>query len=301
MSPTWTDSFSFVMGAVRRRDLAILALVKDESARKRIDHTFFFEWSGGEWAGSERALAWGVVGMSVCAQPIEQVLALGENGQVWCCGSGDLHEEHVHRDGDGRPRHALRGIRAIGGRAYVVGMDRQAYRREGVGLWVPIDRGARPAPGGPVVGFEAVDGFAENEIYAVGWDGAIWSYDADHWSELPSPTNLVLSDVCCAGDGLVYACSRRGGLIRGRGQRWEVVENSITSDDIWSLAWYREKLYFSTMRGVYALEGDAIVPVAMGADPPATCFNLSTRDGVLWSIGAKDVMAFDGETWTRID
>jgi hypothetical protein len=300
VSPIWTDSFSFVMGAVRRRGLAILALVKDASIQKRIEHTFFFEWSEGEWAGSETALPWGVVGMTVCTHPIEQVLALGENGQVWCCGSGDVHEERVHA-ADAELRHALRGIRAIGGRAYAVGMDRQAFRREATGLWLPIDRGARPTPGGPVAGFEAVDGFTENEIYAVGWNGAIWSYDGDRWSEIASPTNLILNDVCCAGDGVAYACSQRGGLLRGRGRRWEPIENPTTSDDIWRLAWYRDRLYLSTMRAVYALEGDEIVPVAMGDDPPATCFHLSTRDDVLWSIGAKDVMAFDGENWARID
>ena len=34
---------------------------------------------------------------------------------------------------------------------------------------------------------------------------------------------------------------------------------------------------------------------------PKTCYRLSADDGVLWSIGAKDVLAFDGKTWTRIN
>src|SRR5437899_648574 len=145
MPGVWTDSYSFVTGAVRRPHLAVLALVKDTTAEKKIDHTFYFEWNRGQWAGDETALPWGVVRMTVATHPIEQVLALGEDGQVWCCGSGDIHEETIRTaDSDPRRRGPLRAIRAISGRAYAVGMDRQAYRREAAGRWVTIDDGARP-------------------------------------------------------------------------------------------------------------------------------------------------------------
>jgi hypothetical protein len=301
MPGVWTDAYSFVTGAVRHPGLSVLALVKDATNEKMIDHTFFFEWDRGEWVGSETALPWGVVRMTVCTDPIEQVLALGEDGQVWCCGSGDVHEEIIRTtNSDPRRRGPLRGIRAIAGRAYAVGMDRQAYRRDGASMWAAVDDGARPGSG-QVVGFEAVDGFAENEIYAVGWDGEIWVYNGAIWSEVNSPTNLVLSDVCCAGDGVVYACCRRGGLLRGRGQYWEMPVSDSTIGDIWNLAWYKDELYFSTIRWVYRLNGDEAVPVDFGSESPTTCFHLSARDGVLWSIGAKDVLAFDGNTWSRID
>jgi hypothetical protein len=55
------------------------------------------------------------------------------------------------------------------------------------------------------------------------------------------------------------------------------------------------------MRTVYRLEGDRLKPVGFGKDLPRTCFHLSAADGVMWSIGAKDLMAFDGKSWTRID
>lgn len=116
-----------------------------------------------------------------------------------------------------------------------------------------------------------------------------------------SPTNLVLTRVFCAGNGQVYASGRRGLLIVGRGDAWQAIEQEDVTSDIWDLAWYDGKLYLSTMRGLYTLQYGGLVEVDFGNDTPATCYHLSTADGVLWSFGTKDIMAFDGTTWTRID
>jgi cellulase/cellobiase CelA1 len=228
-------------------------------------------------------------------------------------GSGDIHDEHVvdgpRAKGSKGPkdRGPLRGVRRIGSHIYVVGMDRQAYRREGPKHWQSVgppswrQRGRQPPGAADVKGFEAVDGFSESDIYAVGWDGEIWNYDDRKWQPLPSPAKEVLVDVCCAGDGMVYACGREGLLVRGRARSWEVIKLRGMTQDIWSLAWFNGRLYLSTMSRVFTLEGKALAAVGFGSDTPKTCHRLSVGDGVLWSIGAKDVFTFDGTKWTRID
>lgn len=108
-------------------------------------------------------------------------------------------------------------------------------------------------------------------------------------------------DVCCAGNGSVYACGRKGFLIKGRDQTWDAVNTQGLEDDIWSLAWFNDRLYLSTMYDVYTLEKNGLRELEMGTDWPRSCHRLSAEDGVLWSIGAKDVMAFDGTAWSRID
>jgi hypothetical protein len=113
---------------------------------------------------------------------------------------------------------------------------------------------------------------------------------------------MMLVAVCCAADGFVYAAGRRGLLLRGRHDRWEIVPQDVVQTDIWDLCSYRESLYLSTMDAVYRMDRQ-LVPIAVqfGRDAPETCFRLAANRDVLCSVGAKDVMLFDGQAWTRID
>jgi hypothetical protein len=295
----WTDKFSFVTGVVRYSDLAYIN-IQNDSIDKSIEYTGFIVWDRSNWYDDEGE-KWNVVGISICKFPIEQMIAIGPNGQVRLNGSGDLHTETIKTAlGDSKDRGMLRCVRGIGQKAYAAGMNRRVYRRDGIDQWINIDQGLEPEDD-TIVGFEAIDGFSESDIYAAGWEGEIWHYDGKKWEKISSPTNIVLTELCCAGDGTVYVAGRLGMLIRGRDDNWESIDHNFTEDDIWSLAWYNEKLYVATMRGLYTLENDQLIPVDFGEDTPGTYYHLSAADGVIWSIGAKDIMAFNGKTWNRID
>lgn len=305
MAGHWTDVFSYVTGAVRLRDLGYTALVSDDLARSGVEHTYFSEWDNGTWgewiAG---CAAWSTVDGAVCQHPVPQGLFLGLRGEVLCGGSGDVHEETIRAGEPDSPenRGMMRGLGVIDGIAYAVGMQRQAYRRDGRDVWTAIDATARPDEGdGNVYGFEHISGFIGGQIYAAGRRGEIWRYAGGVWRQEESPTTRTLTRVCCADDGNVYLCGRFGTLVRGRQGRWELVEQDATRDDFWGLAWYGDGLYVSTTHTVFRLDGDRLTRVDFGTDPPSSCSALSSADGVLWSIGPKDVMAFDGQSWTRID
>jgi len=304
MAGHWTDEFSFITGVVRYHDLAYVALTGDDVAKRKVAQSLVAVWDRGEWKGEDGAdKNWDTVGAAIAVKPLEQALFLGESGQILCIGSGDVHDEQIGTRGSGpATKGPMRGIRRIGESIYAVGMSRQVYLRDKSAKWIAADKGISPATGsGEVSGFEAVDGFDEKEVYAVGWDGEIWQYNGKTWSQKDSPTNYVLVDVCCAGDGNVYACGRVGALLRGRGDKWENIVHDSMSDDIWSMAWYNERLYLSTMDAVYTLSDDEFELVDMGKDQAQTCYTLSAADGVLWSIGAKDIMVFDGKQWSRVD
>jgi hypothetical protein len=303
MGGHWTDEFSYTGGAIRDHVTVYFSLIGDDGAENHVPHAVFTAWRDGSWYDAGKK-SWQVAGVAVVREPITQMVAVGRWGEVFCTGSDDTHDEHVVPSGAERPkdRGPLTSVRRIGKSIYATGMDRQVYRRTGANAWNEISpRPKIKAKKGDLQGFQAIDGFSEKDIYAGGWNGEIWHYDGASWNALPSITDTVLVDVCCAGDGLVYACGREGLLMKGRAKKWKLVDLHDLEQDFWSIAWFQERLYVSTISGVYTLDAKGLTPVSMGADAPTTCYRVTADEGVLWSIGAKDVMSFDGTAWTRID
>ncbi len=283
MPRRWTDTYSFTRGTALNLAQGFLVIVKDALAKDRRPHAICAMYNNDEWHEAGMA-GWMAVG--VCAVKDEMV-AVGETGGVLTLAGGTMGQEQIATKE--QP-------------SYAAGMGRQVWRREGPRQWVAIDQGCRRAqPDGTPVGFEAIDGTSEKDLWAVGWQGEIWHCDGQAWRQIDSPSNGVLANVCCGGDGAVYACGRRGLLLRGRQGAWEAIEHESTIEDLWGLAWFADRLWLASTRALYTLDGDGLRLYGFDDDTPATCYHLSAAGGALWSIGAKDVLAFDGTTWTRID
>jgi hypothetical protein len=298
--PVWTDAFSFLSGVIRYHDLLYFIATEDALAKKQMPHATILTLDDGTWG--QNNFDWNVISVCAVKHPKEQMVAIGEEGNVSVRGSGSQHEETI-ADGTVSPenRGFLRCVRSIGGKAYAAGMDRQVYRRDGHNTWTCLDAGMRPPKDQLFVGFNAIDGFGDDDIYAVGFQGAIWHYDGKLWQQMDSPTNIVLSSVCCAGDGHVYAAGRLGVLLRGGAGKWEIIDQQDTEEDFWGLAWYQDRLYISTLLRVLSLETGGTLKMVDMDEPVSSAYHLSAADGVLLSTGAKDVMLFDGSSWERIE
>ena len=297
MNPS--ESHDFVHGVPRFADLGYVSCANREAVKERIQHAVLFDWDAGEF-GEITPTPWLIAGLCVARYPMEQLVAVGESGDVIVYGSGDRHQEKMGDDREGPASLGpLRGVRAIDGMAYAVGMRRQVYQRGRGGLWTRLDDIPAPAAG-DVVGFEAIDGFSERDLYAVGWKGEIWRSDGRTWTADAPLTNLILTDVCCAGDGQVYACGQQGLILRGKRGKWEVIDTGRYQVDYWSLTFFKGSLYVAGSRILLRLDGNEVVPVMTGEDPAGTFGHLSQIDEVMWSTGAHDLMAFDGTSWTRL-
>ncbi|MFJ1617525.1 hypothetical protein ACIODT_30160 [Streptomyces sp. NPDC088251] len=78
-----------------------------------------------------------------------------------------------------------------------------------------------------------------------------------------------------------------------------MIEHERTKEDLWGMEVFDGQLYVSSAHFVYRLEDGKLKPVDFGDDVPQTCYHLSAADRIMWSIGPKDVMEFDGSNWKR--
>ena len=282
----------FTDGAARYHDLVYILSKNKSMVEDEIEHTSAIGVDRGKWVDCVNT-NWNSTTIAVAKKPNEKLVLVGEDGEVCTYVGG------VSKDEKKIPNVSLiRSANTINGYVYACGMKRQVYKRTGEKKWVDI---SAPFPAKKEkVGFESVDGFSEDEIYAVGWNGEIWQYNGTQWLNRDSLTNLILASVCCADDGVVYIVGQQGLLIRGRHDTWEVVEwDDDINIDFWDLCFFKDKLYISSIFELYTFENGQLIDVDFKGIDVSSCHSLTQAEGIMWSIGAEDVLSFDGKTWQK--
>lgn len=263
---------------------------------KREPGTRVFRWTGGWDNYYVQAICAGICAVRG-ARP--EILTLCANGSVHrAAPDGQAYEDIVEEKPS---KHGLlRDIRAIGANVYATGFGRQVYVRKDR-IWRRCDQGVVEDPtADSLSGFESIDGFDEDEIYATGNQGEIWCRRHGIWQRSESPTNIILENVLCAPDGVVYISGQLGIVMRGRLDRWELIEHELTDDTFWDMAWFNDQLWLSTTKALYTLQGDKLEKVETGLPGDQTFRYLDANEQCLWSSGERHLAAFDGANWTRI-
>jgi hypothetical protein len=255
-------------------------------------------------------IPWEAKSLCYSAHPGPHVVIMGPFGDVLISTPGGNSQETVDGSETGPVgRGVIRDLRLIGRHVYATGMSRQVYRREpgvdsrGPGVWRRLDAGVvLPAPSAEVRGFNSIDGFSEEDIYAGGWQGEVWHYNGQRWRAVDSPTDLKLERVVCGEDGNTYAVGQVGVILRGRGEQWNAIPHEETREQFWGAEWYRDRLWLATQSGVFVLTAeDTLKPVEFGLAEPPSCRWLAAGYGVLWSIGANHLLyTRDGVQWTQL-
>ena len=294
MTKRVSESHFYVAAAARFRDL-IYVLARDKGLEQRdVEHSRFIGFYRGE-LGHIGDRNWRAVDLCVATKPDERMVAIGEDGQVLTYVGGAVSEETIKE-----APVALRGVGVVDGFAWACGMKRQTYQRVGEGDWRSLH--APPPSEGENAGFEDIAGYSSNEMYAVGWNGEVWEWNGNSWVHRATPTNAILTSVCCGHDGNVYVCGQRGTLLCGRHDRWDLIEDEEVVEDLWSVVWFADHVYLASMSALYILDGNTLQPVRFEVEErPTSFYKLTQAHGVLWSVGPADVFALEDGVWTRID
>lgn len=289
---------------VHKRNTVLVTAFSDRLAaeEEEFDHTLVFRQDAGAW--SHYAFAKAVPSVCTVSRPSPGLFVMAIDGEVTLYAPGGKTIEIVD-DGDEGPSELvqLRCIRPIGDRIYVAGLARHVYRRTGPNAWSAIDAGVfvpraqRVAP----VGFNTIDGLREDAIYAAGYLGEIWFFNGKGWVQEDSPTNVALNCLTCVSEGQVCIGGMAGIVIRGSSGSWEIIEQDETEEDFWGSTLFRERVYLANYDGVFVLEGDTLRRVDFGLDDDLSTAYLHANDGVMWSVGQKDLASTeDGVHWIRV-
>ncbi|MEW8318900.1 MAG: hypothetical protein AB2660_20885 [Candidatus Thiodiazotropha sp.] len=161
------------------------------------------------------------------------------------------------------------------------------------------------------VGFDGIDGFSRNDLYACGEQGELWHYNGERWRRLAPPVNFDMQAIVCAGDDNVYAGGDMGGLIRGRfdpqsgHEQWQIIKNPLNNTEqcFNSLAWFQDRLYLGNDWALYRLTKEDRIEKVVFPDNGFHQYsfqNVNACDTALLSYGPHQALTFDGERWEQV-
>ncbi|CAM3610272.1 hypothetical protein [Vibrio aerogenes] len=234
---------------------------------------------------------------------LNEYLVADRGGDVYYCGVGDNKQfEKSIEDSAG-----IWSLKNINGNIYGATIPRITYKRLGVNRWEELcDLSKLPgAQHSNRVGFYALDGFTEQDIYAIGGDRDVWHFDGKDWSPVDiGRETFICSCIVCADDGYVYIAGRSGIIARGRGDEWETHYPKKPSDNIWSITSYRGRVFAGTESETLII-GDDLIPRTYdfeGQLPSiAGRYMYSAYDRLLITNNDNQIAFFNGEKWLDIN
>jgi len=251
-------------------------------------------WAGGEpWKGLQDLKATMLV-----KKGIRCLISASATGHIGTAGGcPDQDDFYIHKES------IIHGIGLVGEHVYIVGPSRAIYRRTGVKKWdlfnqgtqddimkKNIKKGNRSAFS---YAFLSIDGFSENDMYAVGNKGEAWHYDGKEWRKIDLPTHADLHKVHCAKDGYVYIAGDEYTILKGKGNHWEYIVNAkmkhpFNESLLESIAWFQDALYVGTAEGLYRYKNAKFTKI------PLTPEDLLDDKKMFDVKGAKNI-GFDSE------
>lgn len=260
-------------------------------------HTLILKRSShGEWSEAGH-VEWASAGVSENARG-DGISLLGPTGSYLDYTLTNHLREDVIKDVDEEdPPTVFRFCKTVNGALFAGGTDRFLFQFVD-STWREIgidDMKTGPAPRS----FENLCGFGPNELYAFGWDGIVWSNISGAWQQVASPTNLILTDGDTY-DEKVFIGGQIGTILVGRGDNWSVIKNDVLPQDIWSVRAFGDAVYFSCMTGILRLKGDELTLIKQLGPDMRTAMSLFVGPSGLWSVGASDIVLFDGDEWHTI-
>ena len=244
--------------------------------------------------------------------------ALSEEGHVLFTGAG-LAPEKVPDAGvfsEGAAGYGyLSDLQQIGEHLYAAGYSGQVYKRTGPGRWHHMDQGILQPAGmqGGQYSIQVINGSAEDDIYVAGCTNApYYPVRASHWNgsewrdiALPEVAERI-TNIHVESKDRIWLCGSNGTLLLGNARDGFRSLSTVDDNQLFlSITLFEGRAYLGSNLGLFMYDPAnataGIRPVVTGLEPELQDANVvDSVEGMLWSIGPKDIARFDGQSWSRI-
>ncbi len=205
-------------------------------------------------------------------------------------------------------------LRQIGEHLYACGGAGQVYKRVAPNQWEHMDQGLLQAPDvSERILPRAIHGPDESDIYLVGCVSAsglppiAYHWDGARWQLLPLPEVAErITNIHVESKDRIWLCGSNGTLLLGNARDGFRSLSTVDDNQLFlSITLFEGRAYLGSNLGLFMYDPAnataGIRPVVTGLEPELQDANVvDSVEGVLWSIGPKDIARFDGQSWSRI-
>ena len=316
---TYFRDYHFVDCAVRSKDVVYLLGRKEYEIEEGEEHPSDFEIEKrlvnvfvndpeDDRYGFSWMTGFNITNIEVSHVPSIHGVAIDYGGQILARGPEieGMENKIPYDEIKGPRRGGMINLKNIGGYVYAVGSRRSVCRREGPNDWVPMWNDSLPIPKVKETpdlgdyGFEAIDGFSTDDIYAAGGKGDVWHFDGKRWRQIPFPSNMDLYNVCCGADGQVYLGAQSGHVFRGRGQQWEHICKGGISLRYNDMVWFQDSVWCTNDYGIWRIHNGKRSLVDLPAGICACMGYASAADGIMVMAGMYGAAMHNGKDWVNL-
>jgi hypothetical protein len=149
-------------------------------------------------------------------------------------------------------------------------------------------------------GFQDIDGFTENDLYAVGGQGDVFRFDGILWHHVEFPSNAWISTVCCGGDGNVYISGAEGLTFVGRDNKWKKITDGGLNLGFRDMVWHEDRVWCTNDYGVWTIHNNKLSRPDLPSEIAVCAGHLAVGDEVLLLGGLGGAALLQNGKWENI-
>ena len=248
--------------------------------------------------------------MSACTEPEKDFVAVDTSRFVFSWQNDDENKIDVTIPGIDDEVCMISKVVRVNQSLYALGSALRVYKRISKEQWqnnldtLPIPEFVI-ADRNQTYNFHDLDGFSDDDMYAVGDMGSVYHFNGNMWNQVVFPTNVGLKTVTCAGDGQVYITDTNCSVWAGRDVNWKILVKKDKPLSFFDSAFFDGRMWFTNDDGIWVLEDDQLVLAKNAKSKPIPedvallCgrIDISPDKQCMLVCGQRGAAVYDGEQW----